>query len=158
PLTHIEALDLGYSPSHLVVIGGGYVGLEMAQAYLRFGSRVTVVEPGPQILSREDADIAHAVQAALAEEGVSFLTSARVLAVEGHSGTKVTLRLARTEGVQTLEASDILIATGRVPNTAGIGLEKAGVEVDDRGYILVNDHLETTAPEVWAIGECAGSP
>src|SRR5262249_38352511 len=94
PLTHIEALELDYVPSDLVVIGGGYVGLEMAQAYRRFGSRVTVIEPGPQILRREDADVAAAVQAVLSDEGVAFLTDTRVLGVQGQSGRKVALTLS----------------------------------------------------------------
>lgn len=159
PLTHVEALELDYAPAHLVVIGGGYVGLEMAQAYRRFGSRVTVIEPGPQIISREDADVAVAVQDVLGEEGIAILTSAQVLAVEGHSGRQVTVSVrSTTGGQQTLEASDILVATGRIPNTSAIGLDTAGVDLDNRGYIRVNDRLETTAPDVWAIGECAGSP
>ncbi len=158
PLTHIEALELSYAPSHLVVIGGGYVGLEMAQAYRRFGSLVTVIEPGPQILAREDADVAAAVQSVLIDEGVAFLTAAKVVAVAGTSGEKVTLTVCSAAREHVIEASDILVATGRVPNTDGIGLGKAGVEVDDRGYIRVNDRLQTTAADVWAIGECAGSP
>jgi pyruvate/2-oxoglutarate dehydrogenase complex dihydrolipoamide dehydrogenase (E3) component len=157
PLTHIEALELDYVPSHLVVLGGGYVGLEMAQAFLRFGSKVTVIEPGPQILSREDVDVAAAVQAALSAEGVIFLTATQVLSVQGRSGQKVTLTVS-SDNERTIEASDILVAAGRIPNTAGIGLDKAGVELDNRGYIRVNERLQTTAPDVWAIGECAGSP
>jgi pyruvate/2-oxoglutarate dehydrogenase complex dihydrolipoamide dehydrogenase (E3) component len=157
PLTHIEALELDYVPSHLVVIGGGYVGLEMAQAYRRFGSRVTVIEPGPQILSREDADVAAAVQAVLSDEGIVFLTDTRVLGVQGQSGRKVALTLSDGKE-RAIEASDILVATGRVPNTGGIGLDKAGIEVDNRAYIRVNERLQTTAPDAWAIGECAGSP
>jgi pyruvate/2-oxoglutarate dehydrogenase complex dihydrolipoamide dehydrogenase (E3) component len=156
PLTHIEALELDYVPSHLVVLGGGYVGLEMAQVYRRFGSEVTVIEPGPQIVGREDADLAAAVQAILSDEGVSFLTATQLLSVQGRSGRKVTLTVSGRE--QAIEASDILVATGRIPNTASIGLDKAGVELDNHGYIRVNERLQTTAPDVWAIGECAGSP
>jgi pyruvate/2-oxoglutarate dehydrogenase complex dihydrolipoamide dehydrogenase (E3) component len=158
PLTHIEALELDYVPSHLVVLGGGYVGLEMAQAYLRFGSEVTVIEPGPQILGREDADVAAAVQDLLREEGVTFLCATQVLAVQGQSGRKVTLTVRSGGGERAVAASDILVAVGRIPNTAGIGLDKAGIELDNRGYVRVNDRLQATAPDVWAIGECAGSP
>ena len=158
PLTHIEALELDYVPSHLVVLGGGYTGLEMAQAYRRFGSQVTVVEPAAQILSREDADAAAAVQGVLSEEGVTFLCSTQVLGVQGRSGKAVTLTMRSADSELAIEASDIQVAAGRIPNTAGIGLEKAGVEVDDRGYIRVNEQLQATAPDVWAIGECAGSP
>jgi pyruvate/2-oxoglutarate dehydrogenase complex dihydrolipoamide dehydrogenase (E3) component len=158
PLTHIEALELDYVPSHLVVLGGGYVGLEMAQAYLRFGSEVTVIEPGPQILGREDADVAAAVQDLLHEEGVTFLCATQVLGVQGQSGRKVTLTVRSGDGERAIAASDILIAVGRIPNTAGIGLDKAGIELDNRGYVRVNERLQATAPDVWAIGECAGSP
>ena len=158
PLTHIEALELDYLPSHLIVLGGGYVGLELAQAYQRFGSRVTVIEPGPRLISREDPDVAGEMQRILSNEGVQFLTEAEVVAVRGRSGEQVGVTVRTPSGEREIEGSDILVATGRVPNTAGIGLDEAGVELDDRGYIRVNERLEATAPNVWAIGECAGSP
>jgi pyruvate/2-oxoglutarate dehydrogenase complex dihydrolipoamide dehydrogenase (E3) component len=158
PLTHIEALELDYLPSHLVVLGSGYVGLEMAQAYRRFGSRVTVIESGPRIMSREDSDVADEIQRILSEEGIQFLLGAQTLAVQGHSGDKIAMTLRTSSGDQQIDASDLLVATGRIPNTAGIGLEVAGVETNARGYIQVNERLETSAPNVWAIGECAGSP
>lgn len=158
PLTHIEALDLDYAPSHLIVLGGGYVGLELAQAYRRFGSRVTVIETGAQIMSREDPDIVEAVHGILREEDIRFLLSVEPIAVRGRSGEGVSLAVRSLSGEETVEASDILVATGRIPNTAGIGLEAVGISLDARGYIRVNDRLETTASEVWAIGECAGSP
>ena len=158
PLTHIEALELDYLPAHLIVLGGGYVGLELAQAYRRFGSRVTVIEPGPQIMSREDPDLAEEVQRILGEEGIQFLTAAEPLQAEGRSGKSVSLRLRTRSGERSIDGSDILVAAGRQPNTAGIGLDTAGVELDSRGYIRVNERLETTAPGVWALGECAGSP
>ncbi|HUC64499.1 MAG TPA: mercuric reductase [Stellaceae bacterium] len=158
PLTHIEALELGYVPSHLILLGGGYVGLEMAQAYRRFGSRVTVIESSPQVLSREDPDIAQAMQRILGEEGIQFLLASQTLEVQGRSGEKVSLRVRTPSGEQKIEGSDILVAVGRIPNTAGIGLDEAKVQVDARGYIRVNERLETTAPNVWAMGECAGSP
>ncbi len=158
PLTHIEALELDYLPSHLVVLGGGYVGLEMAQAYRRFGSRVTVIESGPQLMTREDPDVADEMQRILAEEGIRFLTAAEALDVNGRSGEEVSLTVRTTSGEQKIDGSDVLLAVGRIPNTAGIGLEEAGVALDSRGYIRVNERLETTAADVWAIGECAGSP
>jgi pyruvate/2-oxoglutarate dehydrogenase complex dihydrolipoamide dehydrogenase (E3) component len=158
PLTHIEALELDYLPAHLIILGAGYVGLEMAQAYRRFGSRVTVVEGGPRIMGREDPDVAEEIQRILGGEGISFLTEAKALAVQGRSGERISLTARTSAGEQTIEGSDILVATGRVPNTAGIGLETTGVELDARGYVRVNERLETTAPDVWAIGECAGSP
>ena len=158
PLTHIEALELDYLPPHLIVLGGGYVGLELAQAYRRFGSRVTVVEPGPQLMSREDPDVADEMQRILSDEGIQFLVTAEPLNVHGRSGEEVSVAVRTTSGEQKIEGSDILVAAGRIPNTAGIGLEEAGVELDGRGYIRVNERLETTASDVWAIGECAGSP
>ena len=158
PLTHIEALELDYLPSQLVVLGGGYVGLEMAQAYRRFGSRVTIIETGAQLMIREDPDVADEMQRMLSDEGIQILVAAETLNVKGRSGQEVSLTVCTPSGEQKIEGSDILAAAGRVPNTAGIGLEEAGVELDARGYIRVNERLETTAPNVWAIGECAGSP
>jgi pyruvate/2-oxoglutarate dehydrogenase complex dihydrolipoamide dehydrogenase (E3) component len=158
PLTHIEALELDRLPAHLIVLGGGYVGLELAQAYRRFGSRVTVVQHGPQLLDREDPDVADAIRQLFSDEGIEVLLSAEAIQVEGRSGESVRLRVRTPQGEQRIEGSDILAATGRTPNTVGIGLDIAGVRLDGRGYSQVNDRLETSAPGVWAIGECAGSP
>jgi pyruvate/2-oxoglutarate dehydrogenase complex dihydrolipoamide dehydrogenase (E3) component len=158
PLTHIEALELDYLPSHLIVVGGGYVGLEMAQAYRRFGSRVTIIQHGPQIMNREDADVADELQRILSDEGIQILVAAETLNVNGRSGEAVSLTVRTTSGEQKIEGSDILVASGRVANTAAIGLEQVGVKLDAHGYIRVNERLETTAPDVWAMGECAGSP
>lgn len=158
PLTHIEALELDYLPSHLIVLGGGYVGIEMAQAYRRFGSRVTIVERGPQLMSREDSDVAEEMRRILTEEGIQILLGAESLYVHGQSGENVSVTVRTASGEQKIEGSDLLVASGRIPNTAYIGLDQAGVELDDRGYISVNERLETSAPDVWAIGECAGSP
>jgi len=158
PLTHIEALELDYLPAHLIVIGGGYAGLELSQAYRRFGSQVTIVESGPQVMSREDADVSQEIRRILTEEGTEIHTAAELLSVRGRSGDKVGLVMRTAAGEQNIEGSDILVAAGRVPNTSGIGLERTGVEVDGRGYIRVNERLETTASGIWALGECAGSP
>jgi pyruvate/2-oxoglutarate dehydrogenase complex dihydrolipoamide dehydrogenase (E3) component len=158
PLTHIEALELDHLPPHLIVLGGGYVGLEMAQAYRRFGSRVTIIESGPQLMAREDPDVADAMQRILSDEGIRLLLSTQTRNVGGRSGEGVSLSVRTTSGDETIEGSDILVAAGRIPNTAGIGLEKTGVELDARGIIRVNERLETTAPGIWALGECAGSP
>jgi pyruvate/2-oxoglutarate dehydrogenase complex dihydrolipoamide dehydrogenase (E3) component len=157
PLTNIELLEIDNLPGHLVVLGGGYVGLEFAQAYRRFGSRVSLIERGPQLLGREDPDIAAELHRILSGEGIEIHLATEVLAVEGRSGEAVHLSVRAPSVEQTLAATHILVATGRTPNTAGIGLELASVELDARGYIKVNDRLETSAPEVWAIGECAGS-
>ncbi|HEY8008700.1 MAG TPA: mercuric reductase [Methylocella sp.] len=158
PMTNIETLELGYVPHHLIVLGAGYVGLELAQAFRRFGSRVTIIEHGSQIAGREDPDVADEIRRIFADEGVDILVGAEVRHVQGRSGENVSLLVRTSSGEQTIEGSDILVATGRTPNTAGIGLDAAGVELDGRGYIKVNERLETSAPNVWAIGECAGSP
>ena len=158
PLTHVEALELDYLPAHLIVLGGGYIGLEMAQAYRRFGSRVTLIETGPQLMSREDPDVANEVQHILSDEGIQLLLPAQVLDVCGRSGEEVWVTVRTRSGERELEGSDILVAAGRIPNTQWIGLEESGVELDAHGYIRVNERLETTAPNVWAMGDCAGSP
>jgi pyruvate/2-oxoglutarate dehydrogenase complex dihydrolipoamide dehydrogenase (E3) component len=158
PLTHIEALELGHLPSHLLVLGGGFVGLELAQAYRRFGSRVAVIQRGIRLMHGEDPEVAAEMQRILIDEGIRVLVGAETLRVQGRSGERVALEVHTSSGEETIEGSDILVAVGRRPNTAGIGLKKAGIEMDDRGYVRVNDRLETTAPEVWAMGECAGSP
>jgi pyruvate/2-oxoglutarate dehydrogenase complex dihydrolipoamide dehydrogenase (E3) component len=158
PLTHIEALELDILPAHLIVIGGGYAGLELAQAYRRFGSEVTVVEAGPQLMGREDADASHEIRRILTDEGIQIQVPAELLKVSGRSGQKVRLIARTSSGEQTIEGSHILVAAGRVPNTADIGLDKAGVDLDERGFVKVNERLETSAPDVWALGECAGSP
>ena len=128
PLTHIEALDLGEIPGHLIVLGGGYVGLELAQAFRRFGSRVTVVERSGALIHREDPDVTEAIERLFRDEGVEVLTATTVDRVEGISGESV--RLQTTRG--TIEGTHLLVAGGRTPNTDGIGLEKAGVETDDK--------------------------
>jgi pyruvate/2-oxoglutarate dehydrogenase complex dihydrolipoamide dehydrogenase (E3) component len=158
PLTHIEALELDSLPSHLVVLGGGYTGLELAQAFRRFGSQVTIIEPGPQVMSREDPDIAMEMHGALSDDGIDVLVSATPMQADGRSGEAVTITVRTRFGERKVAGSHVLVATGRIPNTAGIGLQEAGVELDERGYIRVYERLETTAPGVWAIGECAGSP
>jgi pyruvate/2-oxoglutarate dehydrogenase complex dihydrolipoamide dehydrogenase (E3) component len=158
PMTHIEALELDILPAHLIVIGGGYAGLELAQAYRRFGSEVTVVEVAPQLMAREDADASHEIRRILADEGLHIHVPAELLKVSGLSGDEVSIALRTSDGEQTIEGSHILVAAGRIPNTAGIGLDIAGVELTDRGFVKVNERLETSAPDVWALGECAGSP
>src|SRR5712672_326247 len=158
PLTSVEVLELDRLPDHLIVLGGGYVGLELAQAYRRFGSRVSIVEAGPQLAGREDSDVTAALLEMLRDEGIVVHLGAKILGVRGRSGQAVSLQMRTPAGDQTIEGSDILVAAGRTPNTDGIGLDLAGVVLDDRGYIAVNDRLETSAPDVLAIGEVAGSP
>jgi pyruvate/2-oxoglutarate dehydrogenase complex dihydrolipoamide dehydrogenase (E3) component len=158
PLTHIEALELDRIPDHLIVLGGGYIGLELSQAMRRFGSRVTVIQRGEQIASREDSDVGQALLQLFQEEGIEVLLNTHVVDVAGTSGMEVNVTVQTSEKKMTLRASDLLVATGRIPNTDGIGLELAGVELDARGYVKVNEELQTTASGVWALGECAGSP
>jgi pyruvate/2-oxoglutarate dehydrogenase complex dihydrolipoamide dehydrogenase (E3) component len=158
PLTHVEALELGYIPDHLIVLGGGSVGLEFAQPIRRFGGRVTVVEQGLQLAPREDTDVARELLQLFQDEGIDVMLNAHVLDVEGRSSENIRMRVRTSAGTQTIEGSDILVAAGRVPNTQGIGLDTAGIDLDARGYIKVSERLETTAPDVWAMGDCAGSP
>ena len=158
PMTHIEALELDRIPDHLIVLGGGYIGLELSQAMRRFGSRVTVIQRGGQIASREDSDVGHALLQLFQEEGVEVLLNTHVVDVAGTSGMEVNVTVQTSEKKMTLRASDLLVAIGRIPNTQGIGLELAGIELDARGYVKVNEELQTTASGVWALGECAGSP
>ena len=158
PMTHIEVLDLDRLPRHLIVIGGGYIGLELAQAMRRFGSEVTVIERGAQLAEREDPDVGAALLDLFHDEGIEVLLGTQVFQVEGDSGKEVRVHAKDGPGDRIIEGSDLLVSVGRTPNTKAIGLEQVGVEVDARGYIKVNDRLETAASNVWAMGDCAGSP
>jgi pyruvate/2-oxoglutarate dehydrogenase complex dihydrolipoamide dehydrogenase (E3) component len=158
PMTHVEALNLQRLPPHLVILGGGYVGLEFAQAMRRFGSRVTVIHRGDRLLTREDPDVADELLKLLKDEGVEVWLKTAVVKVTGNSGKQVELQARTGDQTSLLEASDILVATGRTPNTQRLDASKGGVELDSRSYIRVNERLETTTPGVWAMGECAGSP
>jgi len=158
PLTHIEALDLDHIPEHLLIIGGGYIGLELAQAMRRFGSRVTIIDRNARLAHREDQDVTDMLHEICGEEKIEVVTSARITSVEGKSGEWVKLYVVRDGSELILEGTHLLVASGRTPNTEGIGLELAGVETTDRGYVKVNERLETTAPGVWAVADCAGSP
>jgi len=158
PLTHIEALELDEVPEHLLVIGGGYVGVELSQATRRFGSKVTVIDRNGRLMSKEDPDVCEALRSLLADEGIDILLNARIKRVSGKSGDSVTIVFEQNGTDKTLTGTHLLVATGRTPNTEGLGLELAGVELTGRGYIKVNERLQTTAPGVWAIGEVAGSP
>jgi pyruvate/2-oxoglutarate dehydrogenase complex dihydrolipoamide dehydrogenase (E3) component len=158
PMTHVEILDLDRLPAQLVVLGGGYIGLELAQAFRRFGAKVTVIEHGPQLASREDPDVSAALKELFVDEGIEVVLDATTLRVEGHSGDRVRIQVRDPRGDRIVEGTDILVATGRTANTDGIGLEKTGVKLDDHGYISTNDRLETTGENIWAMGDCAGSP
>jgi pyruvate/2-oxoglutarate dehydrogenase complex dihydrolipoamide dehydrogenase (E3) component len=158
PLTHIEALELDEIPEHLIVIGGGYVGIELSQGMRRFGSKVTVVDRNDRLLHREDDDVTEALGSLFKDESIDTLLHARIKRVSGKSGDSVIVVVEQGGKEKTLEGTHLLVAAGRKPNTENIGLDLGGVEVTDRGYIKVNERLETTAPGVWAIGEVAGSP
>jgi pyruvate/2-oxoglutarate dehydrogenase complex dihydrolipoamide dehydrogenase (E3) component len=158
PLTHIEALELDEVPEHLLVIGGGYVGIELSQAMRRFGSKVSVIDPNQRLMPKEDPDVCDAIRSLLEDEGIEIHLNAQVKRVSGKSGQSVNIVVEQRGAESILKGTHLLVAIGRIPNTEGLGLELAGVELTDRGYIKVNERLQTTAPGVWAIGEVAGSP
>jgi pyruvate/2-oxoglutarate dehydrogenase complex dihydrolipoamide dehydrogenase (E3) component len=158
PLTHIEALELDHIPKHLLVLGAGYVGLEFAQAFRRFGAGVTLIDRNSRLAHNEDEDISQGLEDMCRDEGINVVTDAKVTLVKGKSGEWIRLLGTRDGGELSLEGTHLLAAGGRTPNTGGIGLEKAGVETTERGYVKVNERLQTTAGAVWAIGDCAGSP
>lgn len=158
PLTHVEALELDQVPADLIIVGGGYVGVEFAQALRRFGARVTIIQRGSQILSREDPDVAEALLRQFSDDGIAVVLNARIRDVSGRSGERIVVNVDADGEARVIEGSHVLVAAGRVPNTRTLGLDAAGVELDERGYVKVNERLETTSPNTWAMGECAGSP
>lgn len=157
-MTHIEALELDRVPEQLLVLGGGYVGLEMAQAFKRFGSRVIVIERNETLAHHEDPDVSEAIGELFKDEGIEVRTASRVERVEGRSSKSLKMHVRRDGAREVIEGSDLLVAGGRIPNTKDIGLDAAGIELDDRGFVRVDERLRTTAPGVWAVGDCAGSP
>jgi pyruvate/2-oxoglutarate dehydrogenase complex dihydrolipoamide dehydrogenase (E3) component len=158
PLTHIEALELDHIPKHLLVLGAGYVGLELAQAFRRFGAEVTLLDRNSRIAHQEDEDVSQGLEEMCRDEGIHVVTSAKVSGVKGKSGEGVRLIGTRGEAALNVEGTHLLVAGGRTPNTIGIGLDKAGVETTEQGHLKVNERLQTTAEGVWGIGDCAGSP
>jgi len=154
-LTNVSIMDLDVVPDHLIVVGGSYVGLEFAQMFRRFGSRVTIVEMGPRVLGREDEDIQLAIQDSLRAEGIELRLNATCISLHNEEeGVAVTVRC--TEGVPRETGSHILLAVGRVPNTDDLGLDRAGIRTDGLGYIEVDECLRTSKPNVWALGDCNG--
>ena len=154
-LNNISMMDVDFVPKHLIIIGGSYIGLEFAQIYRRFGAEVTVCEMGPRLIGREDEDISEEVRAILEREGVSVRTGATCLAVEPHS-SGIAVGLACERDAPKLEGSHLLLATGRSPNTDDLGLDRAGIITNARGFISVNDKLETNVPGVYALGDVNG--
>jgi pyruvate/2-oxoglutarate dehydrogenase complex dihydrolipoamide dehydrogenase (E3) component len=156
-LTNETVMQLTSVPEHLLILGGGYIGLEFGQMFRRFGSRVTILHSGKQIVSREDPEIVAELQRALEAEGIEFLLNARTTRLENKNNA-VTLFFETPAGLSSVVGSHLLIATGRSPNTDDLGLDRAGIELDKNGYVKVNGRLETNVPGIWALGDCKGGP
>ncbi|MEO4002017.1 FAD-containing oxidoreductase [Mesorhizobium sp. CAU 1732] len=154
-LTNSDIFKLNERPDHLVIVGGSYIGLEFAQMFRRFGSRVTIIERGPRLASKEDPEISEAIREVLEAEGIAVRTNAECIHFL-HSETGPVVGVVCTSGEPEVACSHILLAVGRQPNTDDLGLDQAGVEFDKRGYIRVNDRLETSIPGIWALGDCNG--
>ena len=154
-LTNTSMMDVDFVPPHLVVVGGSYIGLEFAQVFRRFGSEVTVVEMGPRLVGREDEDVSLAIQEFLEAEGVRLALNAKCLNLRKEPDG-VSLGLECDEAAPVARGSHVLLAVGRVPNTDDLGLDKAGIKADARGFIEVDEGLRTTNPRVWALGDCNG--
>src|SRR5215831_3078043 len=154
-LTNSSMMSLDALPEHLVIVGGSYVGVEFAQMFRRFGSRVTIIEAGARLLQREDVEICSAVQDVLTQEGINVRLNARCLSLDGRSG-EVVAHVECDEDERSVAGTHLLLAVGRQPNTDDLGLDAAGVLRDKRGYIVVNDRLETNVPGIWALGDCNG--
>jgi pyruvate/2-oxoglutarate dehydrogenase complex dihydrolipoamide dehydrogenase (E3) component len=148
-------MAVDFLPRHLVVVGGSYVGLEFAQMYRRFGSEVTVVEMAPRLIHREDPDVSAAIKEILEREGVNIRVDATCIRVR-KSGEDIVVGVDCTAGAPEVHGSHLLVAVGRRPNTDDLGLDRAGIVQDERGYIVVDDQLRTNVPGVWALGDCNG--
>ncbi len=156
-LTNRTIMELKQAPDHLIVLGGGYIGLELGQMFRRFGSRVTILQRGEQVLAREDADVAAELQKALTAEGIQIVLHARTTRAEKKGG-QITVTVETPAGIRAVSGSHLLVASGRRPNSDDLGLESAGIQADERGFIKVNDRLETNIPGIWALGDVKGGP
>jgi pyruvate/2-oxoglutarate dehydrogenase complex dihydrolipoamide dehydrogenase (E3) component len=154
-LNNSTMMNVDFLPEHLIVVGGSYVGLEFAQMYRRFGGEVTIVEMGPRLIQSEDEDVSEAIRTILENEGIKIRLSAECIALEKR-GDKVAVGVDCTSGDKIVVGSHVLLAVGRVPNTADLGLENAGIAMDQRGYIQVDDQLRTNVPGIYALGDCNG--
>ncbi|MGN5476721.1 mercuric reductase [Cupriavidus basilensis] len=154
-LTNAGMMDVDFLPQHLIVIGGSYIGLEFGQMYRRFGARVTIVEKGSRLIQREDEDVSQAVREILEAEGIEIRLNANCLSAR-RNGDHIAVGLDCAAGAPEVHGSHLLLAVGRVPNTDDLGLDKAGVETDARGYIKVDEQLRTSVPGIWALGDCNG--
>ena len=154
-LTNSSMMDLEVLPAHFIIVGGSYVGLEFAQIYRRLGSEVTVVEMGPRLIGREDEDISDAVREILEAEGINIRLNAKCISLEKRDGG-VAVGLTCEDGPPEVAGTHVLLAVGRIPNTSDLGLDRAGVATDTRGYVSVDDQLQTNVPGIWALGDCNG--
>ena len=154
-LNNSSMMDVDFLPEHLVIVGGSYVGLEFAQMYRRFGCKVTIVEMGSRLIGREDEDVSQAVREILEAEGIGIRVNAKCIALAKHDN-EVGVGMECREGPPEVFGSHILLAVGRIPNTSDLGLDRAGVATDKRGYIIVDDQLQTNVPGIWALGDCNG--
>src|SRR5271170_3230506 len=156
-LDNVSVMELGEVPEHLVVIGGGYIGLEFGQLFRRLGSKVTIVQSGPKLLIREDDDVAEEVRKILEQDGIEILLNAKAQSVRKQGGG-LALTVKTAAGEQVVTGSHLLVAVGRTPNTDRLNLPAAGVEMDEHGFIRVNEYLETSAPGIYALGDVKGGP
>jgi pyruvate/2-oxoglutarate dehydrogenase complex dihydrolipoamide dehydrogenase (E3) component len=154
-LTNSSMMDVDFLPDHLIIVGGSYIGLEFGQMYRRFGSQVSIVQRGPRLIEREDEDISEAVKSILENEGINIQLNANCVRAE-RQDSSIVAKIDCTTGPREVKGSHILLAVGRRPNTEDLGLDKAGIEIDDRRYIKVDDQLRTNVPGVWALGDCNG--
>ena len=154
-LINSSMLDVDLAPPHLLILGGSYVGLEFAQIYRRFGSEVTVIEFGPRLISREDQDVSQAIADFLKEEGIDVRLNSKTIGVEGE-GNSIAAKIESAGRVSLISGTHMLVATGRRPNTDDLGLDRAGIATDARGYIVVDDQLRTNVSGIWAMGDCNG--
>lgn len=154
-LTNSSIMDVDFLPEHLVIVGGSYIGLEFGQMYRRFGSEVTIVEMGPRLIGREDEDVSEAVRQILEAEGIQIRLNAKCISLAKHD-SRIAVGIRCDEGPPEVVGTHVLLAVGRTPNTHDLGLDRAGVATDERGYIIVDDQLQTNVPGVWALGDCNG--
>jgi pyruvate/2-oxoglutarate dehydrogenase complex dihydrolipoamide dehydrogenase (E3) component len=154
-LTNSSMMNIDFLPTHLVILGGSYIGLEFAQMYRRFGSEVTVIELGPRLISREDADVSRAVADFLKDEGIDVQVNSKVVSAE-KQGNSIAVKVESDGKIKNVVGTHVLVATGRRPNTDDLGLDRAGIVTDARGYIQVDDQLHTNVSDVWAMGDCNG--
>jgi pyruvate/2-oxoglutarate dehydrogenase complex dihydrolipoamide dehydrogenase (E3) component len=154
-LTNSSMMDVDFLPEHLVIVGGSYIGLEFGQMYRRFGSEVTIVEMGPRLIGREDEDVSEAVRQILEAEGIQIRLNAKCISLAKRD-SRIAVGVSCSEGSPEVVGTHVLLAVGRTPNTSDLGLERAGVATDQRGYIIVDDQLQTNVPGIWALGDCNG--